>query len=80
MAINLKDYTNLKKAKLILADLDSILQELSMSIERLMKFRKYLPVKDALKELNNQRMLIRMFHKKYSNVVENQGKNENEIS
>lgn len=80
MAINLKDYTNLKKAKLIVADLEAIILELNASIERLMPFRKYLPVKDVLKELNNQRMLLRMFHKKYSNIVENQGKDENKVS
>jgi hypothetical protein len=73
--VNLTTYSTRKKAELIVSDLEAIIKITNQFAEQLVKYRKYIPVREILKEVGSQKLLIRMFHKKYSDVM-----NENKIS
>jgi hypothetical protein len=75
--INLSEYKNYQKAQLIVTDLSNLITITNEIAEKLIPYRKYIPVKDILKELAAQKLVIRLFHKKYSKLMD---ENENQIS
>lgn len=76
--INLNEYKNYQKALLIINDLNAILKILNTLSEALIKYRKYIPVKAVLKVIEAERMILKMYLKKYTDIINEN--NENKIS
>lgn len=72
--INLNEYKNHQKAVLIVNDLSAIIKILNSLSESLMPYRKYVPVKAILKTLEAERMVLRMFLKKYTDILNDENK------
>lgn len=77
--INLNEYKNHQKAVLIVTDLTAIMKILNTTSEALTPYRKYVPVKAILKIIDSEKMLVRMFLKKYTDIM-NGEKDENKVS
>lgn len=69
--INLKEYKDLKRLKLIYDDLIIIKDKLTVSIESLKPHGKYIPVMESLSILHNSRTLIEINISKYKRLLEN---------
>ena len=74
---NLNEHKSYKKAKLIVKDLTAIMDILNNTSAALVPYRRYVPIKTILKTLDSEKMLVRMFLKKYTDIMNNKGKIEN---
>lgn len=70
MTVNLKDYKDLKKAKIVYKDLLDIKVQLTTSIEALRPYIKYIPVAESIAELHNSRTLIEIHIGKFKRLIE----------
>lgn len=64
---NLKDY---KKAKIVTKDLDVISHILDLSIRSLSVYNKYVPAKDCIRTLKEQKEIVDLHNKKYKKILE----------
>lgn len=70
MTVNLKDYKDLKKAKLVYKDLLEVKQRLTTSITALTPYGKYIPVMDSISVLHNSLTLVEIHIGKFKRLVE----------
>lgn len=70
MTVNIKDYKDLKKAKLVYKDLLDVKQRLTTSITDLAPYRKYIPVMESISTLQNSLTLIDIHLGKFKRVIE----------
>lgn len=70
--INLTDYKNLKKVKLIVKDLKEVEKRINSSIKTFEAYSKYIPVAEILAVLNNNKTIIDIHLNKYNKLVEQQ--------
>lgn len=70
MMVNLKEYKDLKRAKIIYKDLLDIKVQLTTCIEALRPYGKYVPVADSISALHNSRTLVEIHLGKFKRLVE----------
>jgi hypothetical protein len=68
--MNLIDFKNLKKLKIVANDLEKARQLLIASIELLKDYRKYVPVMESISTLHNSRTIIEIHLNHYKRLVE----------
>jgi hypothetical protein len=68
--INLNEYKDLKRMKLIYEDLVKIQAGLTTSLEVLKPYGKYVPVMESLSILHNSRTLIEININKYKRLID----------
>ena len=78
MVTNLKQYKNIKRAKAITNDLELILNIINNNIKLLNPYKKYIPVKDVLGNLQENYKLIDLYYKKYKEIANKQELIKNE--
>lgn len=68
--INIIDFKNKKKLKIVAKDLVECQKRLSASIELLKSYSKYIPVMESLSVLHNSKTLIEIHLSKYKRTLE----------
>lgn len=68
--INISDYKNLKKVKIISQDLQEINKRLTICIESLKDYKKYIPVMESISTLHNSRTILEIHINKYKRLLE----------
>lgn len=72
--VNLNDFKNLKKLKIMAEDLEEIQLRLTTAIESLKEYKKYIPVMESISTLHNSRTLVEINLNKYRKLVEQYNK------
>lgn len=73
MISSMSNFKNLKKARVLVKDLDNIDKLLMLSHKALFPYRKYIPCKDILENIKNNHSLVQLYLKKYKKIVEKSG-------
>jgi len=67
------DLKNYKKAKIIVRDLEKILDVFNANKKALIGYFKYVPVKDVYKCIINNQSILEIHLEKYKRIIENRG-------
>lgn len=68
--INIKEYKDLKKAKIVYKDLMELNSLLTTFVERLQPYKKYIPVMESLSALSNSKSMVQINIEKFKRVIE----------
>ncbi len=68
--INITDFKNKKKLRIVAKDLIECQKRISTSIELLKGYSKYIPVMESLSTLHNSKTLIEIHLNKYKRTLE----------
>lgn len=67
------DINQYRKAKVIVKDLSKALTVINTSLASLEAYRKYTPVGDCLRELKENKMLIKVYIEKFQLLIDSKG-------
>jgi hypothetical protein len=70
MMINIKEYKDLKKAKIVYKDLIELNGLLTTFIAKLQPYKKYIATMESLSALSNSKSLIQINLEKFKRVIE----------
>ena len=68
--ISLKETKDVKKAKILVQDLDKIIHIMNLSIQSLSYYKKYIPVMETISSLQNNKTLIEIHNNKLKKFLE----------
>lgn len=75
-AINLAEYKNLKKSKLIVSELRMVLRILNLAVRGLKGFHYYSPVKDLLPHIKDCKTIIEVHYNHHLQLIEKKGESD----
>lgn len=70
---NINNLHSYKKAKVIVKDLEQIVNAMDLSIRALTHFTKYIPVRESVSILENNKTLLEIHLSKQRKIIANKG-------
>jgi hypothetical protein len=76
--MGIHDLTTYRKAKIIVADIKEIRQILKDTYKKLVKYKKYIPIKNVLNEILNAEIVLKCFNEKQIEIVQSKAGEKHE--
>jgi len=73
MMSNINNLHSYKKAKVIVKDLEQVINAMDLSIRALVHFSKYIPVRESVSILENNKTLLEIHLNKQRKIIANKG-------